>query len=125
MTNINGIASQLFNSEDVLKSAFGYSDDWRIFMVRDCRNYFWFVDDSGLKFHETDVSGEYDFSANLIKHQSSKKSIWEKDGMYLILMDTRCDGNIYLGLFDGSLKRAPRYELDDDDDDDDLIPDSL
>jgi hypothetical protein len=110
MTEFN-MENELFNLHESIQSIhkyFGYEMNWCEYPIMDHTEYYWTVEgDYTVHFSETklekvedgfdDVGAEY--SCDIIHDVRL-----EKDKYTMINIDTRCDGNKYLAIFDNSKK---------------------
>ena len=103
--------------EKQIHEYFGYEDNWRELPLDDCRNYYWNVDEAfGVRYAdsvqelETEIgncySGEFYFAGR------TKIPVYRKDDYTMIAIDTGCDGNVMLMIFDNSkeIKELPETE---------------
>lgn len=86
---------------------FGYVEDWVVFPIQDCRDYFWRLDSEEVIFHEEkenlDSDGNY-YSYEIYKQRFLKKWVYEGPEFTMIVSDTHVDGNKFLAIFDNSKK---------------------
>ena len=103
--------------EKQIHEYFGYEQNWRLLPIDDCRKYYWNVDDtSGVNYAdsvqelETETgncySGEFYFAG------STEPLIYRKTDYTMIAIDTGCDGNVMLMIFDNAkeIKELPETE---------------
>lgn len=108
---------QLFSLEEQIHEAFGYQQQWRIFPIVDMREFHWHLEhESGgtLRYwntHEQALARDenHEYEAVVYTQRHLEKWVYRAEGFVMILMDTHCDMNIYLGVFDEAkeLKELP------------------
>lgn len=88
--------------------AFGYEEQWRAFPLWDVRAEYWMRSrDTSIAFHkepftkENIIEGRHS-SCVLYKTMHMTKSVFEAEGLVMVLGDTQCDGNIALFILDAS-----------------------
>lgn len=104
------LVNNFFKFEEELCKAFGYTHDWRIFPIVDERENYWGLTEGEKKVCHSplanNVGGEIDgnqcYSASVYTYRHLSKWVYRTEKYTMILMDTHCDGNIYLGIFDSS-----------------------
>lgn len=107
---MSNTVDEFFSFEQKICEMFGYQHDWKVFPIIDERENHW-----GLTKNETKVcyspsagnvgggiDGNNCYSAVVYTYRHLDKWIYRIEKYTMILMDTRCDGNIYLGIFDNS-----------------------
>ena len=93
---------------------FGYVEDWCVFPIEDSREYYWCPIDSHTVRFDKKKPGpgeEMDYSHEILGNRHLPQSIYEGKDFTMILVDTQCDGNQFLQIFDN----AKRVEIKDDD----------
>jgi hypothetical protein len=85
---------------------FGYEESWQVFPIMDHRRFFWLLLDHKIVFCEEKISEENEdkqYSALFYSHISEKHhKIYQTENYTMICIDTQCDGNIFLAIFDNS-----------------------
>lgn len=84
---------------------FGYIEDWCIYPIEDSREVYWKLEDDCVNFwnNKENVGKFLDddgYSHRILNNLP--KSIYIKDNYTMIVVDTECDGNKYLQIFDNN-----------------------
>jgi len=116
---MNKLIDDYFALQKKVHEAFGYVEDWVKIPMEDSREYFWFIegdddngdDDNGeVLFAETkealddidsdDIdSGDY-YLNEIYTQRFLSKWVYRTEDFTMICVDTHCDGNKYLQIFD-------------------------
>lgn len=89
---------------------FGYKEDWRVFPIEDCRNYYWWCDERFVRFAETEEKlqdterGEY-YENEVYTYRHLDKYVYKGDDYTMIICDTHTDGNIFISIFSNDRER--------------------
>ncbi len=111
---MDNLLDQFFDLEKQICEAFGFEHSCRRFPFVDNREDYW-----GITYYSTgvpnkvcyspeanNVGGEIDggecYGAHVYTHRHFDKWVYRSEKYTMILMDTRQDLNIYLGIFDNS-----------------------
>ena len=101
------IIDDYFNLLKKIHKYFGYKEDWCIFPLKDCREYYWQLWTDEVIFHEdkeeVNEKGDY-YSAEIYRQRFLKKWVYETEHYTMILVDTHVDGNKFLAIFDNDKK---------------------
>lgn len=104
---------EYFAYRDVIFAEFGYVEDWRSFPVWDGRQYYWKINEVDPEsMCEVTYSDDKDFpddttyGGDVWRYVHLEKHIWETKTHTMVLIDTYCDGNIVLMIFDNKKKIA-------------------
>lgn len=95
-----------FEAEKAVYEFFGFKEGWRVFPLDDRRDYYWQASDHSVHYSDetedfTDEDREPQY-ADDIMYSRSASGIYRKDGYTMIAVDTGCDGNKFLAIFDNS-----------------------
>ena len=101
---------EYFDLEQKIHQYFGYQEDWSIIPLVDHRDMHWILDenDNGsgeINYSETpfengyEAAGQY-YNASIYTQRFLPKWVYRTEKHTLICMDTHCDMNRYLGIFD-------------------------
>ena len=95
------------SSRDELLGTFGVPDTWFTMYPEDHLSDYWFlmgrhkVVASDQPFTEESIEkGDIIYVNDIFTYRDFSQYVWRKHGLVLISVDTRTDGNKYLGLFD-------------------------
>lgn len=110
--------NQLFALQEQIHDAFGYQEQWRVFPIVDMREFCWHLEDfSKLRYWDNreyalarDQMHEY--GADVYTQRHLEQWVYRAEGFAMILMDTHCDLNVFLGVFDETkeLKELPKSD---------------
>ena len=103
---------EYFDLQHKIHSYFGYQEDWCVIPLVDHRHYHWilFEDSEGTGYiHYSDepfedgydVKGDY-YSSSIYTQRFLPTWVYRTEKHTLVCMDTHCDGNKFLGIFDNS-----------------------
>lgn len=102
---------EFFALEKQIHAAFGYKENWKLIPLADHRDYYWALDNEGrggeVRYAETvekladEDAGQY-YSAMIYTQRFLTKWVYRTETHTMICMDTQCDDNKYLGIFDNS-----------------------
>lgn len=107
-----------FAAERKVHDFFGFEGCWRVFPLEDMRKCFWYVDEDGQEvkfdyseepFLDKDLGPQY--SNSIISPDFSPEDspgVYRKDGYTMIVVDTQCDGNKFLAIFDNTKEMKMR-----------------
>lgn len=95
-----------FKLQEEIFNYFGFVEDWKVFPLDDRRNFEWvIVGDNevkyGKKFDIINYTGEY-YSNEIYKQRFYSKWIYRAKDYTMIMVDTCCDDNKFLAIFDNS-----------------------
>ena len=89
-----------FKARQEIFDYFEYVEDWRDRPIDDCRQYFWKVDGDNLRYA---IEENFDWGDSVGYDVYSDQIIGKimvKDDLTMIAVDTECDGNQFLRIFD-------------------------
>ncbi len=100
---------QYFDLKQQLFDYFGYVEDWRVFAIDDAREHSWELVGENNEVHFANTvaelhdkeAGEY-WANEIYKQRFLSKWIYRTDEYTMMLVDTHCDGNKYLQIFDNA-----------------------
>ena len=103
------LLNKFFALEQEIFKAFGYEPNWRIFPMVDNRDCFWRLNSSrreviyanSVEDLNDEEKGNY-YQATVYTQRHLKTWAYRTEKFTMILMDTHCDLNVYLGVFDNS-----------------------
>ena len=115
------LIDKYFELEKEIHEYFGYVEDWVVIPMVDHRRYYWLLDekeggDGHIVYYEEPLTdevidaGQY-YDATIYTQRFLPKWVYRADDYTLICMDTHCDGNRFLGIFDN--KKEQKEPLDD------------
>lgn len=93
------------NLRERIYAAFGYVEQWRSFPFSDRRDCYWlrtehqFAYSSEPLTEEAVIAGTALSSGVVYTQRHLAKWVYEAEGFVMALIDTRCDGNIFLMVF--------------------------
>lgn len=105
MRIIPELLAQYADSEQAILDYFGFAKGWNDIPIRGMLDYFWSVGGHTIEYAETeeDLQDDTYFTAEIESHAGlTGMKPWT-----LIVFDTRCDGNKYIGIFDTAKRREP------------------
>jgi hypothetical protein len=105
--SLEAMLSECFdgNLRERIYEAFGYEEQWRTFPFSDKRDCFWLRTPHKFAYSpepftkEGIVSGEHLYSGVVYTQRHLSQWVYEAEGFVMALLDTRCDGNIFLMVF--------------------------
>lgn len=82
---------------------FGYVEDWTVLPIDDCTDHVWKLTDVGVEFadHVDNFTDEGDYYSNEY-YQGTTGSVYRGAEFTAIAVDTHCDGNKFLQIFDNT-----------------------
>lgn len=105
--NIKNLLNRYQEIEQQIYNYFGYKEDWSKFCIDDCTEYFWYFGKCEDVFYcnarnkeeakKIILIGIESYSCRIINNH-----IYKKNDLTLMLLNTECDGNIFLSIFDNS-----------------------
>lgn len=105
--NIKNLLNRYQEIEQQIYNYFGYEEEWRKMPLDDCTEYFWCFDGNGNVHYceaknktlakEIIKKGEHSYSDKI-----RKNIIHIKCDLTLICLNTNCDFNVFLSIFDNS-----------------------
>lgn len=104
-----------FAAEKKVHEYFGYEGHWHTYPLDDKRDCFWCIngnevlfDDDEECFKDPDLGPQY---SDVIISNDEKRLIYCKGKYTMMVVDTQCDGNKFLAIFDNS-KEIVSYNND-------------
>lgn len=107
--DIKNLLNKYQEIEQQIYDYFDYEEEWSKFCIENCTEYFWYLGKCEYVFYcnaknkeeakEIILIGVESYSSRIINN-----SIYKKNDLTLILLDTECDGNVFLSIFDNSKK---------------------
>lgn len=102
---LGDLLSHLFDESPIrqIYERFGYRESWKVYPIDDGRDYHWLRTDNKFAFDrapftpESTVAGK--FMGGVIYNADC---VFEAEGYVMALLDTQCDGNVFLTVFDAS-----------------------
>lgn len=104
---------EYFKLQKEIYEFFGYEEEWKVYPLDDCTEYYWFVTDSQVWFFDSQEA----YVTNDGMHMYSNELYGKNRGVYptrkytMIRVDTNTDGNKFLMILDNS-KMLPVKEID-------------
>lgn len=103
------LLDEYFKIQQQIYNYFGYVEDWVVIPIDDCREYFWWVDDTEVHFAKTEKelseqNGDY-YVNEIYAQRFLPKWVYRADDYTMICVDTHTDGNKFLQIFDNSKER--------------------
>ncbi len=80
---------------------FNYTEEWRVYPFDDGRNYFWFVDGNTVHFADSMEELETE-EGNCYSREIVRNGVYRGAGFTMIAVNTQCDWNQFLQIFDNS-----------------------
>lgn len=80
---------------------FGYNENWTVLPIDDSTQYYWKLTDSGVQFYENQDDDDDNSYSNEFLH-GSVEDVYRTEAYTMIAVDTHCDGNKFLQIFDNS-----------------------
>jgi hypothetical protein len=117
---LNDIINEYFDLQKKIHAAFGYKEDWKVIPLKDHRADYWLLKDDEVIYSDVKEAVEGDnednlYSSEIYTQRFLPKYIYRHWKFTLVCMDTRVDGNKWLGIFDNE-KELPgsssRYDVD-------------
>jgi len=112
--NLKQKLKQYFEIQDEIYKYFGYVEDWVVIPLHYCLNDYWFIDgddQNGTVFWsphsfttESLEKGETLYSGTIYTQRFLPKWVYRTDDYTMISVDTQCDGNKFLMIFDNKLE---------------------
>jgi hypothetical protein len=108
-----------FAAKDALHKAFGYTEDWHLYNVRDYREHWWCAEKSYSVYFadkpeivDRILQGREpteDYYSHVVRtDRFLGRSTWaDGHGHTMLLCDTETDGNVILAIFDDAKRRTP------------------
>ncbi|GAF67860.1 unnamed protein product [marine sediment metagenome] len=105
------ILDDYFKLQKQIYFYFGYVEDWAVIPIDDSREYFWWSNEAEVHFAKTekelkDQDGEY-YLNQLYYQRFLPRWTYRGKDFTMICVDTRCDGNKFLQIFDNAKERPP------------------
>jgi hypothetical protein len=103
MTGIREVLEQHVNTSEEIYSYFGYRKEWRRFLVSDCREYYWYFDDSRdpgdlyytpIQFEETGIESGKRLYTDITVGK------WNEGGLTMIEIERNYTHNKRVMIFD-------------------------
>jgi len=102
-----------FKLEQEIHDYFGYHEDWVKIPIVDFTDSYWVLDEDArgedaLRYSDLKLTGELleagekTYSASIYYQRFLKKWVYRTKEYTMISMDTHCDGNRYIGIFDNT-----------------------
>lgn len=113
--DIESLLENYFDTKKAIFEYFNYEEDWQAFPIDDCTGHYWMRENNTLIYSDEkfliDIEDQ-DIEDQDIEDQKFVNaiiSIHPGKDYTMILLDTQCDGNIFLSIFDNK-KEVKRYE---------------
>jgi len=100
---------EYFDAQQKIYDYFGYNEDWTI-PLSDCTEYQWFLtgeEHGGSVIYGENLTvenaslGDY-YRAEIYTQRHLPKWVYRKEDYTMVCMDTNCDENKFLAIFDNS-----------------------
>ena len=96
-------------ARDAVFNYFGYTEDWRVLPLDDCRDFYWELDGLGpgtVCFAESEVElatgdGNY-YESGIYSHRHLPKWVYRGKDFTMVCVDTHTDGNKLLAVYDNA-----------------------
>jgi len=98
-----------FKIQEEIYDYFGYKEDWVVIPLTNCIPYYWRLngEGSGGEILYADIkkdlldeeAGNY-YSGTIYTQRFLPKWVYRGEDYTMVCMDTHCDGNKFLGIFD-------------------------
>lgn len=109
-TQISDDISKYFELQEIVHKHFGYVEDWKVIPLVDHRDMYWILleEENGsgeINYYENPFEdgygepGEY-YNATIYTQRFLPKWLYRTDDYTMVCMDTHCDGNQYIGVFE-------------------------
>jgi hypothetical protein len=106
------LLDEYFELQRQIFEHFGYVEDWRVLPLDDARNYYWRLDggdDGNVCFADTEKelateSGNY-YENEIYTQRHLPKWVYRSYDYTLVVVDTNCDSNKLLQIFDNARER--------------------
>ena len=93
---MKNLLNQYRESIEQIHEYFGYEESWHVSPIEDCTDLYWKLTDSGVTFFD-----EHDEYSNDFLH-GTMDDVYRTEAYTMIEVDTHCDGNKFLQIFDNS-----------------------
>lgn len=80
---------------------FGYNENWTVLPIDDSTQYYWKLTESGVQFYENQDDDDDNSYDNEFLN-GSVEDVYRTEAYTMIVVDTHCDGNKFLQIFDNS-----------------------
>lgn len=113
--------SEYFHLQKKIHEHFGYVEDWKVIPLVDHCNMYWILfedkNDEGvtyggeINYHENPFKDGYSepgdyYNATLYTQRFLPKWIYRTEDYTMVCMDTHCDLNQYIGIFDNNKEQS-------------------
>jgi len=96
------LLNKYFEIQKEIYDYFGYVENWTVSPLEDCTNYYWILIDDSVYFADelsNFMDGSY-YDAEIFG--TSETRICRKSDYTMITVDTNCDGNRFLQIFNNA-----------------------
>jgi len=96
--------SNYFKLAEKIHSTFGYTEDWKVIPMDDCRKMHWMLFEHGVRYAETvadlldEEAGKY-YSDSIYTQRFLPKYVYDSDEFTMISCEPHVDGNKFLRIF--------------------------
>ena len=101
-----------FDLQQRIHNYFGYVEDWKVIPLVDFRDMYWILkeesDGSGeIDYNDKPLENGYDeegdyYNATIYTQRFLPKWVYRAEDYTMVCMDTHCDDNKFLGIFDNN-----------------------
>ena len=109
------ILKEYFELQKQIHDFFGYVEDWKTIPLEDCTDSIWTLtgEGSGDQVYYANSMQDFEtgnfYGGEIYTQRFLPKYVYRGDGFTMVSVDTQCDGNKYLMVFDNS-KQIPYDE---------------
>lgn len=115
MSKINISLDNYFSLQHEIFKHFGYTEDWRVIPLDDCREVYWRLYGQGpgaVRFADTvealDGPDDNYYEDEIYTQRFLKKWVYRTATHTLVCVDTHTDGNKFLRIFDNAKERKAK-----------------
>ena len=113
--------SEYFNLQKKVHDHFGYVEDWVTIPLVDHRDMYWILIEKKnednvtyggeINYHENQFEDGYSepgdyYNASIYTQRFLPKWIYRTEDYTMVCMDTHCDGNRYIGIFENKKEQS-------------------
>lgn len=85
---------------------FDYEEQWRVIPIDDRRDFYWYLNSDEVSYAEkledfNEEVGNY-YADSIYTQRHHDQWVYRKDDYTMIMVDTHCDGNKFLAIFDNT-----------------------
>jgi hypothetical protein len=104
---IKTLVNSYKNAEKAIHNFFGFTEDWRVLPIEDATDVYWYVDSGEVMYSNSKeklaayMAGD-DEGDEIYGGEQYHGIRIDKEGSTLIGLNTQCDGNVFLMVFDST-----------------------